>query len=219
MQFGQLRPLSDLGMAAWPALRRLDLSGCEDGVWVSNNNNNNSPRAAEAYALQHWLANSPALESLDVSRSIGIREPRPVASKLFRALAAAPRCLASLVMTDLGLTDVLLSGLVHIAGTRDIIAVSSESELLLPGLRSLDLSGNPLGAISLFVLAGANPANSLFPALESLSMRDSGLDLLPASGLGIPGMPVIQQFGKLRALDVFPMCIGNRISKIPDEFR
>ena len=219
MQFGQWHPLADLGMEAWPALRSLDLSGCEDGVWeqveAPQDLDDFYHPAVQAdpadwvYALQFWLMNCPVLERLNVSRSLGVHEARLHDVRLFRALAAAPASLSTLVMADLYLTD---DSFVNFCDL-------SHSKPILPGLRSLDLSSNNrIGSKTLFILAGADPIISLFPALETLTMRHTKLKYTIAH-LGdmrrgiIDGLSVLDwKFGKLRELDVFPMDVGSPLA-------
>lgn len=207
LQFGEWHPLADLGMEAWPALRELDLSGCKDGVWEELQNPDEDFANPVVYALQYWLRNSPALESLDVSRSIGMFEERLERCKLFRALDAAPATLSSLWMTDLGMTNALFKELVHVSEVMRMVNFFSPRRareyVLLPGLRFLDVSGNPLGKEALFVLAGTDPALALFMGLEELVIRDSGLRFSIHDD--IPRMFVA--FGKLRVMEVFPIDI------------
>lgn len=222
-QFGQWHPLADLGMKAWPALRDLDLRGCKDGVWecledVDTKDVEADPviRTDSVYALHHWLRNAPVLESLDVSRSVGMFEARLETRKLFRALHAAPRTLSSLWMTDLGMTDALFHGLVRTSeALRMADAVSppprGRDYLLLPGLRFLEVSGNPLGQDALFVLAGANPATSLFMALKTVIAHDCGVHFVIPDDLFAPSdnfddlFAADMRFGKLEAIELFPV--------------
>lgn len=215
MQFGQWHPLADLGMEAWPALRSLDLSGCEDGVWerleASQDLDDFYHPAMQVdpvdwvYALQFWLMNCPVLERLNVSQSLGVHEARLDDDQMYRALAAAPAFFSTLVMNDLKLTDDTFVNFQFLSDTKPI----------LPGLRSLDLSDNRIGSKTLFILAGADPPfPSLFPALETLTMRYTNLKYTIAH-LGdmqrgiIDGLPVLGwKFGKLQELDVFPMDVG-----------
>jgi hypothetical protein len=208
-------------MEMWPALRSLNLSGCGDGVWqrleASQDLDDDFHHPADpvdwVYALQFWLMNCPVLEHLNVSRSLGVQEPRLHDVRLFRALAAAPASLSTLIMADLDLTDDSFVSFVNFQ-----LFYVSNSEPILPGLRSLDLSSNRIGSKTLFILAGADPSISMFPALETLTMRHTKLEYTIVS-FGdmqrciIDGLPVLGwKFGKLQELDVFPMDVGTALA-------
>ena len=198
-----------LSREAWPALRRLNLSGCKDFPYEAMKHEGFS---WGVYALGVWLKNCPVIQDLDISdtTSFGVVFPVLDEFKLYCALAPAPPCLASLSLAGLGLSDFLCLSL---ADTQMAMLQRTDTSfwgnaLLLPGLRSVDLSRNRTGFDTVYLLAGTDPSNSLFPALESLKMQDCRYHL---SSFAIPGG---RTFGKLHTLDLFTPIVDASVAMV-----